>query len=344
MRAAYTSGTLVPIHPHAGLPLSVLTGDGGSLSYGAFCPFLYTRPSNNEARKERGTREKRQRGVLHFGTFLPSSTFSRTVGPSLPRVPLPPDRRYTFHGHCSRVENRLRIGRSRCVAVDANARARALHRAPPLHTHRVYIAVRSDDRNDSNHRLTSGIRHSGFRVATPAAIVAVYDCRARSPSLFTDMFFFLQLLHFSSPLFRPLRLALAPARANPASSSLRISTLLALSLSLAISRTVSPSLYLAILRISLTRSSRISFLFPLSRSLARSPSSFTRSRSLPTSRWSALDPTRYRPHSRAQTTRQRYTYMHSRVHRSPPPPLLPSPLQSRSVARTIALLRGPEKS
>lgn len=182
MRAAYTSGTLVPIHPHAGLPLSVLTGDGGSLSHGAFCPFLYTRPSNNEARKERGTREKRQRGVLHFGTFLPS-TFSRTVGPSLPRVPLPPDRRYTFHGHCSRVENRLRIGRSRCVAVDANARARALHRVPPLHTHRVYIAVRSDDRNDSNHRLTSGIRHSGFRVATPAAIVAVYDCRARSPSL-----------------------------------------------------------------------------------------------------------------------------------------------------------------
>lgn len=44
----------------------------------------------------------------------------------------------------------------------------------------VCIAVPSDDRNDSNHRLTSGIRHSGFRVATPAAIVAVYDCRVRA--------------------------------------------------------------------------------------------------------------------------------------------------------------------
>lgn len=55
-----------------------------------------------------------------------------------------------------------------------------------MHQHRtrytLYIVARSDDRNDSNHRLTSGIRHSGFRVATPAAIVAVYDCRARSPS------------------------------------------------------------------------------------------------------------------------------------------------------------------
>lgn len=67
--------------------------------------------------------------------------------------------------------------------------------SPSTHTHTTHthvytyascIAVRSDDRNDSNHRLTSGIRHSGFRVATPAAIVAVYDCRARSPSPSVD--------------------------------------------------------------------------------------------------------------------------------------------------------------
>lgn len=51
------------------------------------------------------------------------------------------------------------------------------------------IAVQSDDRNDSNHRLTSGIRHSRFRVATPAAIVAVYDCRARSLSLSFPLFY-----------------------------------------------------------------------------------------------------------------------------------------------------------
>lgn len=65
------------------------------------------------------------------------------------------------------------------------------------------IAVQSDDRNDSNHRLTSGIRHSSFRVATPAAIVAVYDCRARSPLspslLFTSLLF--SSLFFASECF-----------------------------------------------------------------------------------------------------------------------------------------------
>jgi len=63
MRAAYTSGTLVPIHPRTGLPLSILTGDGGSLSHGAFCPFLYTRPtlttSSERTRDSRKTPARR---------------------------------------------------------------------------------------------------------------------------------------------------------------------------------------------------------------------------------------------------------------------------------------------
>ena len=215
----------------------------------------------------------------------------------------------------------------------------------PVHIYRVYIAVRSDDRNDSNHRLTSGIRHSDFRVATPAAIVAVYDCRARSPSLShtESVLLFLAPPLLSLSLSHSHRPVLALTQVNPASSSLHLASLLVLSLSLAIFRSISFSLSHPFFSyLSLPFSSRISFLFPLSRSLPSSLHSLThsflhiRSRSLPTSRWFALDPTRYRPHSRAQTTRQRYMYMHS--HRSPPL------LQLRRAESSIALLRGPEKS
>lgn len=223
-------------------------------------------------------------------------------------------------------------------------------RPPPPHTHRVYIAVRSDDRNDSNHRLTSGIRHSGFRVATPAAIVAVYDCRARSPTLSHRLVLLvLQLFHLVSSL----SLALPRSRSYPGESgflvSLRVSTLLVLSFSLAIFSLgifLSISPFFSHLSLPLFPLSPSRFLRPV-RSRTSPPFSRSLPRSLPVSppylsRWSALDPTRYRPHSRAQTTRQRYMYMHSRVHRSPPLP--PSPLQLRSAARSLALLRGPEKS
>ena len=92
-------------------------------------------------------------------------------------------------------------------AEDARARRRCIGR-----WYTSCIAVQSDDRNDSNHRLTSGIRHSSFRVATPAAIVAVYDCRARSPSLsfsrfplaFALPFCLLSRSLFSSLLFSTL--------------------------------------------------------------------------------------------------------------------------------------------
>lgn len=173
------------------------------------------------------------------------------------------------------------------------------------------------------------------------------------------MFLFLQFLRFFSSL--SLHLVLAPTRTNPASSSLHVSPLLVLSLSLAIFRSVSP-LYLTFLRciyiyiylyislLSLPPSffpylllvSPVPFPCTSLHSLALS---FIHSRSLPTSRWSALDPTRYRPHSRAQTTRQRYMYMHSRVHRSSPLSCrAAAALQPRSAARSIMLLCGPEKS
>lgn len=132
------------------------------------------------------------------------------------------------------------------------------------------IAVQSDDRNDSNHRLTSGIRHSSFRVATPAAIVAVYDCRARSPSL-----------------------SVAPSSA-PSRASL-LSSRFALSLALLLG----PSTLLA-----LSPHHRLAVFLLVS---------------LPPARSSALDPTRYRPHSRVQR-RGRDICICIRVHRSLQPP------------------------
>lgn len=139
------------------------------------------------------------------------------------------------------------------------------------------IAVQSDDRNDSNHRLTSGIRHSSFRVATPAAIVAVYDCRARSPPSPSLLFISLLFSFLRLRMFRVCVRARALHRPRPPA-------LLALSSSLC------P-----------TSSSFFLFLWPRS---ARS---------------SALDPTRYRPHSRVQR-RGRDICICIRVHRSVQPP------------------------
>lgn len=196
-------------------------------------------------------------------------------------------------------------------------------------THTSCIAVRSDDRNDSNHRLTSGIRHSGFRVATPAAIVAVYDCRARSPSPSVDDSSSSTSSSCSSsssssflpPLSLPPSLlssslstftflpyvpprTCGPASSSPSSVSSRHFSLprdrvLPLS-SCAIFRSY-PSLSLALLPISLTPLVSPSRFLRLIRSYVPSPSrSLARSWSLPSSRSPALDPTRYRPHSRAQ--------------------------------------------
>lgn len=146
------------------------------------------------------------------------------------------------------------------------------------------IAVQSDDRNDSNHRLTSGIRHSSFRVATPAAIVAVYDCRARSPSL-----------------------SVAPSSA-PSRASL-LSSRFALSLALLLG----PSTLLA-----LSPHHRLAVFLLVS---------------LPPARSSALDPTRYRPHSRVQR-RGRDICICIRVHRSLQPPRS----STRAALRSIVAL------
>lgn len=174
----------------------------------------------------------------------------------------------------------------------------------------VYMAVRSDDRNDSNHRLTSGIRYSGFRVATPEAIVAVYDCRARSSSSFTlfptnDSSSLLSLLLFF--LFLSFYLVFFPTCRLDCFVSLRLFSIrpfpFPCNLSLRLSLSLSLFLSLPFLSIPLNHSPRISFSFPLSRSRSYISFlflSFARFWSLPTSRWSALDPTRYRPHSRAQ--------------------------------------------
>lgn len=144
------------------------------------------------------------------------------------------------------------------------------------------IAVQSDDRNDSNHRLTSGIRHSRFRVATPAAIVAVYDCRARSLSL-------------SFPLFyRAFSLVLCLLLAyTPAPSTVYTLPLLVLSSPLC-------PIVVVLLLVSL-------------------PGLLPRF---------ALDPTRYRPHSRVQR-RGRDICICIGVHRSLQPPRARPALASR---------------
>lgn len=223
------------------------------------------------------------------------------------------ERRYTFRPDRlptagSRIESGALDEHSVACAVSRRCEGDAVaHRrcTSAAGAHRC-IAVRSDDRNDSNHLLTSGIRHSGFRVATPAAIVAVYDCRARSPSPSRQRFFssfplLLLLLLLPSLLFISIFLPL-PARGSgflvsPQSPLLDLKPFL-------FPRDVSLRVFLAhlspypshLLSTYLLHISSVSFalarLFTLPP--ARSP------RPLLSSRRSALNPTRYRPHSPAQ--------------------------------------------
>lgn len=164
------------------------------------------------------------------------------------------------------------------------------------------------------------------------------------PLSLTDVFLFLQLLHFSSSLSLPS----SRSRSYSSESDFLVSPRLFSSGPLPFPHDLSlgnllPSISPFFVSLSPTLPvSPSCFLCPARLHVSSLPS-LAPGLSLPTSRWSALDPTRYRPHSRAQMTRQRYMYMHSRVHRSPPQPL-PSPLQSRSAARTIALLREVLKS